>query len=152
MLKREIKFEDFNGNPGSVICYFNISKPEIIELEVEFDEGFSNFLQRIVETKDNKELVKRFKEVILMAYGVKSDDGTRFIKSDQLREEFSQTAAFEALYMELLSNENAAAEFITAVLPKDLAAAATTQNLTAAKLSVMPSPPNPIVPPTPPNS
>lgn len=155
MLKREIKFEDYNGEQSSVICYFNISKPEIIQLEVEFEEGFSNLLQRIVETRNSKELVKRFREVILLAYGIKSDDGKRFIKSDELRTEFSQTAAFEALYMELLSNEDAAADFITAVLPKDLSSAVTTQDLTAAKLSVMPPPtppPPPPMPPTPPNS
>jgi hypothetical protein len=152
MLKREIKFEDFNGQPGSVICYFNISKPEIIELEVAFEQGFSKLLEEIVENKDSKELVQRFKEIILMAYGIKSEDGNRFIKSDKLREEFSQTAAYEALFMELLSSDNAAAEFITAILPKDLAELArdsTTKDLTATKLSVMPSPP---IPPTPPNS
>ena len=54
-----------------------------------------------------------------MAYGIKSDDGKRFMKSDQLREEFSQTAAYDALFMELATNDDAAATFIKGVVPKD---------------------------------
>jgi len=120
MLKREIKFEDFNGNETSEVFYFNISKPELIELEVKYEQGFAAMLERIVETKDNRELIKRFKEIILLAYGVKSEDGKRFIKSDQLREEFSQTAAYQELFMELASNDNDAITFLTGVLPRDM--------------------------------
>lgn len=120
MLKREIKYEDFNGENVSEVVYFNISKPELIELEVEFNEGYGKMLERIIETKDNRELIKRFKEIVLLAYGVKSDDGRRFMKSDALREEFSQTAAYQELYMDIASNDNAAVEFLTGILPKDL--------------------------------
>lgn len=122
MLKREIKYEDFDGNQTSEICYFNISKPELIELEVEYDQGFGRMLEQIVESKDNRELVKRFKEIVLMAYGVKSDDGKRFIKSEQLRTEFSQTAAYQALFMELATDDNAAVIFLRGILPKDMLA------------------------------
>ena len=85
MLKREIKYEDFNGENVSEVVYFNISKPELIELEVEFNEGYGKMLERIIETKDNRELIKRFKEIVLLAYGVKSDDGRRFMKSPTAR-------------------------------------------------------------------
>ena len=121
MLKREIKFEDFNGNQTSDIFYFNISKSELIELEVEYESGFGEMLQRIVETKNNQELIKQFKHIILMAYGQKSDDGKRFIKSDLMAQEFSQTAAYNELFMELATDDNAAVEFLTGVLPKDIA-------------------------------
>ena len=120
MLKREISYEDFNGQQCSEVFYFNMSKPELIELEVGYDGGFGDTMQRIFETKDNKKLVEEFKRIVLMAYGVKSEDGKRFIKSDQLREEFSQTAAYNALFMELATNENAAADFINAVVPADI--------------------------------
>jgi len=120
MLKREIKFEDFDGNQTSEILYFNLSKPELIELEVEFKQGFGQMLQHIIDTKDNRELVARFKQIILMAYGEKSEDGRRFIKSEQLREEFSQTAAYQELFMELASDDEAAVTFLTGVLPRDM--------------------------------
>ena len=141
MLKREINYEDFNGNQSTDICYFNISKPELMELEVSYSEGFGTLLQNIVDTKDNKELVRRFKEIILMSYGQKSDDGKRFVKSDELCLEFSQTAAFQSLFMELASNENAAVEFLTGVLPRDM-------RNDIEKASIAPTPTTPPLPPT----
>jgi hypothetical protein len=120
MLKREIKYEDFDGVETSDIVYFNLSKPELIELDVEHGEGFGRVLERIIETKDNKELVKLFKDIILMAYGQKSEDGKRFIKSEKLREEFSQTAAYSSLFMELATDDEAAVKFLTGLLPADM--------------------------------
>lgn len=120
MLKREITYEDFNGNTVTDVFYFNISKPELVELEVEQKQGFSSWIQGVIESKDSKELVAQFKRIVLLAYGQKSEDGKRFIKSDELREEFSQTAAYQTLFMELSTNDQAAANFIKGVLPKDM--------------------------------
>jgi len=122
MLKRDITYEDFNGNTVTETFYFNISKPELVEMDVEYKEGMHAFLQKIIDTKDAKELIVQFKTLVLMAYGQKSEDGKRFIKNDQLREEFSQTAAYQALFMELATDDNAVALFIKGILPKDLAA------------------------------
>ncbi len=123
MLKREITYEDFNGESATDIFYFNISKPELIEMDVEHEEGMGAWLKRVVATKDHKSLLKEFKELVLLAYGQKSDDGKRFVKSDQIREEFSQTAAYQELFMELATNDGAAAEFLIGALPKDMTTA-----------------------------
>lgn len=120
MLKREIAYEDFNGNQTTDVYYFNISKPELIEMEVEYKNGLSAMIHKIIETKDHKALIKMFKEIVLLAYGEKSDDGKRFVKSDALRNEFSQTAAFNSLFMELATNDSAAVIFLKGVLPKDM--------------------------------
>lgn len=121
MLKREIVYEDFNGNQVTEVFYFNLSKPELVELEVEYEGGFGAMMQKIIEANNHKDLLQHFKRIVLMAYGEKSPDGKRFIKSDQLREEFSQSAAYNALFMELATNDEAAALFIKGVMPKDLA-------------------------------
>jgi hypothetical protein len=120
MLKRDITYEDFNGDTVTETFYFNISKPELIELDVEYEGGMSGFLQKIIDSKNGKELVSQFKRIVLLAYGQKSEDGKRFIKNDQLREEFSQTAAYQSLFMELAQDDNAAVVFLKGVLPKDL--------------------------------
>ncbi len=122
MLKREITYEDFNGVKVTDVFYFNISKPENIEMQVAYEEGLSEVLKRIVVEKDNKNLVKIFKDIVLTAYGEKSTDGKRFIKSDQLREEFSQTAAYSVLFMELATEDNAAVVFLKGILPQDMGA------------------------------
>lgn len=120
MLKRPITYEDFNGDTVTEEFYFNLTKSEIIELEVDMEGGLSDWLAKIVKTENHKEIVGQFKRIVLLAYGEKSPDGRRFIKTDQMREEFAQTAAYNALFMELATNDNAAAEFITGIMPKDM--------------------------------
>lgn len=124
MLKRNITYEDFNGDTVTEVFYFNLSKSELMELELEYKGGFGESIQRIIEAKDNKSLIAEFKKIILLSYGIKSDDGKRFIKSDQLREEFTQTAAFNSLFMELATNENSAVTFLNGIIPKDMLAEA----------------------------
>jgi hypothetical protein len=138
MLKREITYEDFNGEKATDTYYFNLTKTEIITLEVSYEGGLEAALKRIVDTKDSKNLIAEFKRIILLAYGVKSEDGKRFIKSDQLRDEFSQTAAYDALFMELATNDEAAAVFIKGIIPKDMA-----QEAAKSEVSVLPLPPQP---------
>lgn len=118
MLKREIKYENFDGEETSEVFYFNLSESELIELELEFDGSLGEMLEGIVKAQDHKEIVKWFKKIVLMAYGEKSEDGRRFIKSEEGRTEFSQTAAYNALFMELATNEDSAATFIQGVLPR----------------------------------
>jgi hypothetical protein len=120
MLTREIKYEDFNGEKVTEKFYFNISKPELVEMEVEYKEGLGQKIQNIIDAKDYRQLIRMFKQIILLAYGQKSDDGRRFIKNDTIREEFVQTAAYHVLFMELAGDASAAAEFLKGVLPTDM--------------------------------
>lgn len=140
MLKRNITYEDFNGETVTDVFYFNMAKSELVEMEMSALNGFSKSLARIIETKDAKSLIDEFKKLILLSYGEKSDDGKRFVKNDALREAFSQTAAYQSLFMELATNDKAAAEFIQGILPKDMSDEVL-KSQTAAKLSVLPPPP-----------
>lgn len=148
MLKRDITYEDFDGQTVTETFYFNLTKTEIVELEVGYDGGLESTLRRIVNTKDTKALMKEFKRIVLMAYGVRSEDGKRFVKSDELREQFTQTAAYDALFIELATNDDAAAKFIQGVVPRDLAAEIVAQSIPEVQLPGMPPPPAPPRPPT----
>lgn len=121
MLKRDITYEDFNGDEVTDTYYFNLTKTELMTLGSEFETDYEKILQRIIETKDRAGLIKEFKRIILSAYGEKSEDGKRFIKNDELREKFSQTPAYDIMFMEFATNAEKAADFINAVFPKDLA-------------------------------
>lgn len=129
MLKRTIKYTDYNDNETTEAFYFNLTKSELVEFEVSYKDGFQDTLERIIATDDREKLIAEFKKIILASYGQKSDDGKRFIKSDELRTEFSQSAAYNELFMELATNENAAADFINGVMPKALMDAAKQENL-----------------------
>ena len=120
MLKRPITYVDYNGDQVTDVFYFNISKPELIEMEVEHEKGLKAFIEKIIETKDHKRLMALFKELILLTYGIKSEDGKRFIKNEQLKIDFSQTEAYNVLFMELALDAEAAATFLKGIMPKDM--------------------------------
>lgn len=122
MLKRNITYEDFNGDKVTDTHYFNLTRTEIIELEVGYEGGLEKTIKRIVDAKDSKTLIAEFKRIVLLSYGVRTEDGKRFIKSDALREEFTQTAAYDALFMELATDADAATQFVQGIIPKDMQA------------------------------
>lgn len=121
MLKKTITYEDFNGDTVSEDFFFHLSKAELVELEMSHEGGLSSALQRIVEAEDGKGIVAEFKNIILGAYGKKSLDGKRFVKNQTIREEFESTEAYSTLFMELVMDADAAAEFINGIIPKEMA-------------------------------
>lgn len=120
MLKKTMVYTDFNGEEIKEDFYFHLSKAEIMEMQLEEKGGLAERIQKIVDAKNVPEIIKVFKDLILKAYGVKSEDGKRFIKSKQLSEEFSQTQAYSDLFMELASDPDAAAAFINGIIPAEL--------------------------------
>lgn len=120
MLKRSITYEDFDGEMVTEEFMFHLSKPELIELDVEHKEGLGMMLDKIIKAKNHKELLEQFKKIILLSYGEKSQDGKHFVKNDELREAFSHHAAYPVLFMELATDDDIAADFLKGVLPKDL--------------------------------
>lgn len=117
MLKKTIKYTDFDGNDREETFYFNLTQAEIAEMELTTEGGLAAKINKIVEAKDNATILGLFKEIILKAYGEKSPDGKRFVKNDELRDGFMQTQAYSNLFMELATNPEAAAAFINAIVP-----------------------------------
>lgn len=121
MLKKVIKYEDYNGVQREEAFYFNLTKAEIMEMELSTVGGLTGMITSIVEAKDTPAIIKTFKEIILKAYGEKSPDGKRFMKSEEISEAFAQTEAYSELFMELLTDSKAAADFVNGIVPADLA-------------------------------
>ena len=120
MIKETIKYTDYNGNELEEDFYFNLSKSEITEMELSYPNGLSDHITKITQSNNGAEIIKLFKELILSSYGRKSDDGKRFIKSDEEAKAFSETEAYSELFMKLATNAEAAAEFVNGIVPKQL--------------------------------
>lgn len=118
MIKKTITYEDFDGEERTEDFYFHLTRAEAIEMFHSEQGGLDKYIDRIVASRNNHEIVQLFKELVLKSYGEKSPDGRRFIKNNQLREEFEQTNAYVELFMSLAEDEQAAADFINAVVPK----------------------------------
>lgn len=129
MLKKTITYTDYNDNERTEDFYFNLSKAELTEMELSTAGGLAEMIQRIVSTQDAPKIVKVFKDLVLAAYGEKSADGKRFIKTEELREAFSQTEAYSELFMELAIDADAAAAFVNGIVPKDLDTSKTPANI-----------------------
>ena len=120
MLKKVIKYTDYNGVEREEEKYFNFNKAELMEMELTTVGGLSGLIEKIIQTKDYPSLVKMFKGLILDSYGEKSADGIQFEKSDSIRKRFEQSEAYSELFMELATNSESAANFINGIIPKDL--------------------------------
>lgn len=120
MLKKRVKYEDFDGNEQEDIFYFNLSKPELFKMESETDAGMKKMLETLLEKGNPGKILETYKEILLLAYGHKTEDGKHFEKSPEIRRELETHAAYPYLYMELIESEKAAGEFIDGVFPKDM--------------------------------
>ena len=106
MFKYECKYTDYNGQDRTEQLYFNLSKAELMEMELSTQAGVEEMIRMMIATNDNAKIVQTFKDLILKSYGIKSEDGRRFIKSQELREAFEQSEAYSEFFMAMLANED----------------------------------------------
>ena len=120
MLKKTIEFNDWNDVPHKEDFYFNLTRSEILNMQLETNGGLDALLDRMIQTQDQAQLILFFQDLIKRSYGVKSIDGRKFIKNDEVFEDFKSTAAYDTLYMELASDSKKAAAFINGLMPREL--------------------------------
>ena len=117
MYKITKKYEDLNGFEKEEDFYFNLTKADILKMELSEDGGLDKRLDKLVKTKDMKEAIKVFEALLLMSFGVKTDDG-RFVRSEEARQRFVSSAAYPEIYFELATNPEEAQKFVNGVIPK----------------------------------
>ena len=117
MLKKTITYMDFNNNERTEDFYFNLTKSEVMEMEMTTAGGFSERITKIVAAQDVPSIIKIFKSLILDSYGEKSPDGKRFIKNQELTDSFVQSEAYSNLFMELATDSDAATKFVNGITP-----------------------------------
>lgn len=123
MYKKKITYENFDGEEITETFYFNLTKAEIAEMDIN-NNGLSDYIKKIIDAKSKKELISLFKELLVRSYGVKSEDGREFRKNAAIKERFLSTQAYSDLFMELATNEEEAKKFIEGIMPKGLPSAA----------------------------
>lgn len=117
MYKKTFTYKDFDGNTRTEDFYFNVSKPEVAKLQFSYKGGMDKYLQEIVDAEDLPAMYDFFSKLVEMSYGVKSEDGRRFIKDEQTTKEFMETEAYNEYLFLLMSNENEMNAFIEGALP-----------------------------------
>ena len=120
MIKITKTYTDFNGKRRTEDFHFHFNQAELMEMEMSTEGGFSARVQRIINADSRPELLQIMKKFVLDAFGVKSEDGRRFMKSDEIRRSFVECPAYSMIFMELATDDKAAAEFINKVVPADM--------------------------------
>jgi hypothetical protein len=118
MLKRAIKYIDFDGKPREDILYFNLTEPEVVRLDVKFPGGLEEYINNLDEEVNPQDILSLFEEVIRASYGEKSDDGRYFVKDPGAVNLFYQSAAYSALFVDLIKDADKAASFFNGLLSK----------------------------------
>ena len=120
MLKKTITYQDFDGNSVTEDFYFHLTKAQIVEMEVSVDGGLSEHLKAVVASGKGSTIIETFKSLIASSYGVRSEDGKSFRKNKELTDDFLQSEAYSALFMELVTNAKSGAEFVRGIVPADM--------------------------------
>lgn len=121
MYNKTVTYKDYKGNTRTEDFYFNLNKAELVELELSTKGGLTVMMDRIIAAQDNATLFKIFKDLVSKSYGVLSDDGRKFVKNQEVLDDFMQTEAYSIIFSELATNAEAAAEFFNNVIPQNLA-------------------------------
>lgn len=124
MLKLPIKYKDFNDEDCQDIFFFNLSKAELIRLNFELgedgDQDLGATMKRIVQSDDKRKMIKMFETFVLRSYGIRSEDGRKFTKSEEATKEFQASPAYDELFLKLVTDAKYAAMFVNGIMPSDL--------------------------------
>lgn len=118
MHRETITYTDYAGNQRTEDFCFNLTKAEVLEMEMKTTGGMEQYIKKIIDAQDTAQIIEVFKELLLKSYGVPSADGRRFEKSPELTKEFSETEAYSDLFMSLATDDKKAADFVQGILPK----------------------------------
>ena len=121
MFGRTFSYTDYNGNPRKDTWYFNLTKAELMKMELGAWGGLDALLKRLIREEKPEKIVDMFEKIILGAVGEKSPDGRRFIKNEQIRQDFYQTQAYSDLFFELVTDPEKLTAFLKGAIPEDLA-------------------------------
>ena len=125
MIKKTVTYTDYNDVERTENFYFNLSEAEVMEMEMSTEGGMAESIQKIIDAKDTPSIIRVFKDLVLKAYGVKSDDGRRFMKTkpdgSRYADDFKETEAYSQIFMELATDADAAAKFVNGIVPAKLA-------------------------------
>lgn len=120
MLKITKTYKDYDDVERTEDFYFNLSEAELLDMEMGTAGSLTEMIEKIVNAKDIPTISKWFKTIMLKSYGIKSDDGRHFRKSEEISKDFESSPVYSLLYMELATDTDKAIDFINKIIPSTL--------------------------------
>lgn len=121
MYKKELSYKDYSGQQCTETFWFHLNEVELMDIEVGVDpNGMLAYLEKIQKANDKVKAINFIKMLIRKSFGVRSDDGKQFIKTDRIWAEFEATAAYPTLFMTLMRSEIEMEAFVNGITPEDV--------------------------------
>lgn len=122
MYVTNVTYTDFDGVVRTEEHRFNLTTSELVKLENSMAGGLQKRIENMMMLKDVPTIMKTMEDIIRMSYGVKSPDGRKFIKSDEIYNDFAQSGAYDEFYMSVVTDSDKASEFIDNIIPAEIKA------------------------------
>lgn len=118
MIKQQVRYEDFDGIQQEETLYFNLNRMELIALQARYGkDDMAKYIEKVQAEEDYQKMYDLLNDIVLTSYGVRSEDGKRFIKNDQVREDFKTSLVYEALIEDFHDDEGVTLnKFITGII------------------------------------
>ncbi len=120
MFSKDFEYTGYDGKPKKDTYWFNLTEAELYEIDLSSIHGFNAEMTKLLKEERTKEIVDAFKGIILSSVGVISADGRKFLKSDEIREDFYRSKAYSMLFVELVSSGEKVAEFLKGAIPDEI--------------------------------
>ena len=110
MLHKKVTYTNYNGEVVNEDVYFNLTSMELVKMEAKYEMSVPDKIKEVVEANDFRGIIALFEDLLLTAYGVKSEDGRRFIKDEQATKDFGDSIAYAEIFEQIILNPEAAKE------------------------------------------
>lgn len=119
MITREVTYTDYNGDEQTEKYYFDLTVPEMLELSFSSAGDIQSTLERLSNSRKVGEIFNIIQTLIFKSVGVKSDDGKRFVKNEEVLNDFKQSRGYESFLMKMMQDTDYASKFIEQLIPQD---------------------------------
>lgn len=119
MITREVTYIDYNGDEQTEKYYFDLTVPEMLELSFSSAGDIQSTLERLSNSRKVGEIFNIIQTLIFKSVGVKSDDGKRFVKNEDVLNDFKQSRGYESFLMKMMQDTDYASKFIEQLIPQD---------------------------------
>ena len=120
MIKKTITYTDLNDAENTEDYYFHINKGEMMRMQLSEGMALDVKIDRLIQTRDYKEIVATIESFIDLSYGVRSENGKSFIKNPKQLELFKSSEAYSELVWSLYTDEDEMRDFIFGIFPSNL--------------------------------
>ena len=122
MFSRTFEYKGYDGNMHKDTYWFNLDEAELTKMELSRVGGIRGFMTRLMKENRPAEIVDMFEKIILGSVGERTADGRRFVKNQEIIDDFRFTPAYSQLFMELVSSSEKLSEFFRGCIPEEVAA------------------------------